>query len=375
VPGLVWFFAGPALILAILSLTGERKRAAYFLDRLTRRHASPLPPASVIVPVKGGDEGLRENLCALASQHYPDYELIVVARSAADIPPDVLPDSVRVLLGNGSDEASSEKIQNLQTAVSHVRTRSEVLAFADSDGRVPPNWLAALVTPLAEPQVGASTGYRWYVPSPADFWSLLRSAWNAPIEGLLGPGPNPFAWGGAMAIRKDVFFTLRIVDRWKGQISDDYVLTAAVRQAGLRIAYAPGALVAAVDHIGRREFFAWTKRQMALTRAYNRRLWMLALLAHFFYCAAMIACLSVAASGYLFALVVLGGVVVPGMWKGARRAKLASLALQDYKGWFAKWGWIYSWAAPLVAWVWLVVLASSAAVRDIEWRGRRYRLP
>ena len=50
-----------------------------------------LPPASVIVPVKGEDEGLRENLAALASLDYPDYELIVAARSAADIPPGVLP--------------------------------------------------------------------------------------------------------------------------------------------------------------------------------------------------------------------------------------------------------------------------------------------
>ena len=34
----------------------------------------------MIVPVKGQDEGLRENLAALAALDYPDYELIVVAR-------------------------------------------------------------------------------------------------------------------------------------------------------------------------------------------------------------------------------------------------------------------------------------------------------
>ena len=50
-----------------------------------------LPPATVIVPVKGDDEGLRENLAALASLDYPDYELIVAAQSADDIPRGVLP--------------------------------------------------------------------------------------------------------------------------------------------------------------------------------------------------------------------------------------------------------------------------------------------
>ena len=72
-----WFFAGPALLLAALSLRGGRKRAAYVARRLSEAPEC-LPPASVIVPVKGADEGLRENLAALASLDYPDYELLVV---------------------------------------------------------------------------------------------------------------------------------------------------------------------------------------------------------------------------------------------------------------------------------------------------------
>src|ERR1035441_1571259 len=69
-------------------------RAAYVARRLAEV-AEDLPPASVIVPVKGQDEGLRENLAALASLDYPDYELLIVARSAADIPSGVLPRASR----------------------------------------------------------------------------------------------------------------------------------------------------------------------------------------------------------------------------------------------------------------------------------------
>ena len=51
-----------------------------------RERAETLPPVTVIVPVKGYDEGLRENLAALAALDYPDYELIVAANWAEDIP-------------------------------------------------------------------------------------------------------------------------------------------------------------------------------------------------------------------------------------------------------------------------------------------------
>ena len=42
----------------------------------------PTKPVTLIVPVKGYDEGLRENLAALAALDYPDYELIVAAHAA-----------------------------------------------------------------------------------------------------------------------------------------------------------------------------------------------------------------------------------------------------------------------------------------------------
>ncbi|MBZ5585563.1 MAG: glycosyltransferase [Acidobacteriia bacterium] len=163
-----WFFAGPALALAVLSLRGERRRAAYILRTLSEP-AKDLPPASVIVPLKGPEEGLRENLEALASLDYPDYELVVAARSAADIPPGVLPRRLKVTLAHGADANTAEKIQNLAAAVRATRRRSRILAFADSDVRVTRRWLRALAAPLAEPGVGAVTGYRWFLPAPPTF--------------------------------------------------------------------------------------------------------------------------------------------------------------------------------------------------------------
>src|ERR1700678_196308 len=186
-----WLLVSPALLLAILGLLGERKRIQYVSQRLTEKSAT-LPPATVIVPVKGDDEGLRENLAALASLDYPDYELIVVAHSAADIPPGVLPGRVKIVLAHAADPNTGEKVQNLQAAVRASRKITQIFAFADSDGRPTRGWLRALAAPLDEHNVGASTGYRWFLPGfpnqPATFWSLMRGVWDAVALGRLGPG-------------------------------------------------------------------------------------------------------------------------------------------------------------------------------------------
>ncbi|HEY1337141.1 MAG TPA: glycosyltransferase family 2 protein [Bryobacteraceae bacterium] len=366
-----WFFAGPAVLLAILSLRGERKRAHYVAERLA---ADPgrLPPASVIVPVKGEDEGLRENLAALAALDYPDYELIVAARSAADIPAGVLPPRAKVVLAHGDEPGTAEKIQNLLAGLRATRKRTEVLAFADSDGRVTKRWLRALVAPLSEEGVGATTGYRWFTPVPPTFWSLLRGVWDAVSGGMLGPGDAPFAWGGAIALRKETFFELHLHDRWKGEIIDDYVLSGVVHAAGMKIAYAPGAMVPSFEHVTAGRFLRWARRQMIFTRWYNPRLWWMGLAAHIVYCAGMAAAVAASIQGYRLAEWALIALLSPGMLKGMNRATLARAALPECEPWFKRHAWVHATWVPLATWIWLVVLIASAFGNTIEWRGYRY---
>lgn len=368
-----WFFVGPALLLAILSLRGERKRAAYVATRLSEQ-STWHPPVSVIVPVKGQDEGLRENLAALAALDYPDYELIVAAHTAEDIPPGVLPRRVKIAFSESGDLHCSEKIQNLMAAVRATQKHSEIFAFADSDGRVPAGWLRALVTPLRETGVGASTGYRWFTPEPPAFWTLLRSVWDAVSNGLLGPGDAPFAWGGAMALRKETFYEARVQEYWREAVSDDYALAAAIHRSGLRIAYAPGALVPCFERLGAISLFRWIRRQLTITRVYNPRLWWLAFAAHVFYCGGMAASVAASILGSRLAEWALIAQLSPGMLKGLNRATLAKAALPKREAWFQRHGWVHAIWIPLATWLWLAGLVASAFGNTIEWRGYRYRL-
>jgi ceramide glucosyltransferase len=336
--------------------------------------ATDLPPATVIVPVKGGDPGLRENLDALATQDYPDYELIVVAHCAADIPAGVLPARVRVVLAHAQEPGTGEKVLNLRTAVRFARKNAVLFAFADSDGRVSPSWLRALAAPLADARVGASTGYRWYAPEPPDFWSLMRGVWDAVIGGTFGPGSNAFAWGGSMAIRRETFHAIRVPDFWRDTVSDDYALSDAVHRARLRIVFAPGAMAVSTGRTSGREFLQWARRQLIITRVYRPRLWCTALVAHIFYCGGMAAAIIASIHGSRGAEWLLLAQLSPGMLKGANRATLAKAELPEYKAWFDRHAWVHTLWTPLATWVWLIVLLASAFGNRIEWRGNRYRL-
>jgi hypothetical protein len=80
------------------------------------------------------------------------------------------------------------------------------------------------------------------------------------------------------------------------------------------------------------------------------------------------------ARGHRLALAALAVQLVPGMWKGYERARLARACLPGHARWFRRWGWTHTVLAPVATWLWLIALAGSAFGDSIEWRGRRYRL-
>ena len=116
--------------------------------------------------------------------------------------------------------------------------RSEVFVFLDSDAVPHPTWLRTLVAPLGDPQIGAATGYRWYIPTGA--WpSLVRSVWNASALTFLGDHKFNFVWGGSVAMRRETFVREKIAERWKNALSEDYLITQTMHRIGLSIRFVP----------------------------------------------------------------------------------------------------------------------------------------
>jgi hypothetical protein len=299
----------------------------------------------------------------LRVQDYPKYELLVVAQSAIDIPADALPSGVIVVLPDESVPVAGTT-DLLVTALRMTRKNTQIFAFAEGGGEYSKAWLRALAAPLARDGVGATTGYRWYLPDPPDFWSLTRSVWNAPIAGLFGPGDAPFAWRGAIAIRKEIFFETLVLDYWKRLQDSARGLTAAIRAAGLTIAFAPAALVALDGRISAMEFFRSARAEMLAARAEHPRLWWRALAFYTLQCGAMAAALGASIGGSRgaeWALVAQWGLT---MLKGTNDATLAKAQLPARKTWFDRYGWVHSWWVPLAMWVWLAVMISSLGSRS-----------
>ena len=233
-----------------------------------------VPPAAVLLPVRGLDSGLVENVEALLSQAYPRYRVIVIADEDDDPALDRIRQAsqghprvpVEYLVADRTGMGG--KVNALRTALAHLSAEDEVLVFADADIRPAGDWLRQLVQPLADATVGASTGFRWYTPTRASFWSLVRAEWNAVSANVLFDLRRNYLWGGASALRMSDLPRLRLEERWRAVLSDDLVATAAVRDAGLTIEYAPAALVATVEVADRHACVDWCLRQMMMATLY-----------------------------------------------------------------------------------------------------------
>jgi len=125
--------------------------------------------------------------------------------------------------------------------------------------------------------VGATSGYRFYIPHSLNVATILRCLWNRLTAWELVDPRLSFAWGGAMAIRKSVFDAARVKGRWERSADDDLVLTTAVKELGLQVRFAARCLVASHGDIGFADCWQWVSRQLILTKVYYRGLWVKAI--------------------------------------------------------------------------------------------------
>ena len=278
-----YFFALVLIILSYKSFRGGIDYLYFFKKELARSPSQFTPFATIIAPCKGMDNELRENLRALISQDYPDYEIVFVVDDETDAAVPV----IREIISNYSRPSklviapktigSSQKVENLRAAVLHAPEASEVFVFVDSDARPGRHWLRGLTAPLSDEKVGAATGYRWFISRKSNLASEMLSVWNASIASSLGPNlKSNFCWGGSTAIRRNVFEKLDIRGRWQGALSDDFTLTRVIKEAGMSVFFVPRALTASSENCTFKGLVEFTTRQMKITRVYSPDLWIAA---------------------------------------------------------------------------------------------------
>src|SRR5262249_38614296 len=121
--------------------------------------ASAFPPVTIFKPVHGMEERLAENLESFFEQDYPEYEIIVGARSKDD-PGMQLAHAIaerhpkvksRIVI-SGPPEWPNAKVFTLDKMIR--LSRNDFFIISDSDVRVERDFLRNLIPPLSDRKLG-----------------------------------------------------------------------------------------------------------------------------------------------------------------------------------------------------------------------------
>jgi cellulose synthase/poly-beta-1,6-N-acetylglucosamine synthase-like glycosyltransferase len=382
-----YFFALLLAYMSYRSFVGGLEYLRYVKNQLAKTESDFTPYAAIFAPCRGRDKNLKSNLSALFYQTYPAYEIVFVTDDKNDLCVAVIEElrdefkhlpgvtSKLIIAGSAADE--SQKVHNLREAVLHAAEKSEVFAFVDSDTRPGADWLKYLVAPLENKEIGAATGYRWFISNRRNFSSEMQSVWNASVASALGADVNKnFCWGGSTAIRRETFEKIEMREKWRGTLSDDFALTRALNEANLPIYFAPQCLTASLEDCNFNGLLEFTTRQMKITRVYAPHFWKMSFAGSFVFNAVYISGLAIIIAGAAFWLPLAALLLVSAFSTGKAWLRLSAVQLvlknceKELGKQFLTQNTLWLFSPALFFYNALAALLS----RKIVWRGITYEL-
>ncbi|MGA2898805.1 MAG: bacteriohopanetetrol glucosamine biosynthesis glycosyltransferase HpnI [Candidatus Acidiferrales bacterium] len=202
------------------------------------------PPISILKPIHGLDRETYENYASFCNQDYPEFEILlcvgderdatvpVIEKIIADFPQR----SIRLLIGS-EPLGTSDKVNKLCRMVREAR--HDTVIVSDSDVRVGPGFLRAVVRPFSDAKVGGVTClYRGLTDGgfAADLEALGNSADFAP--GVLVArlfGGLDFMLGAVMATTKKHLAEIGGFESLADYFCDDYELGNRIAARGYRV--------------------------------------------------------------------------------------------------------------------------------------------
>jgi ceramide glucosyltransferase len=228
--------------------------------------ALPLPPISILKPLKGTDPEIYESFRSHCLQDYPEYELIFGVSDAND--PAI--ESVKALQREFPDRRIqllvSPKILGANVKVSNLaqmleEARYDHLIVNDSDIRVEPDYLRRVSTPLADLRVGMVTClYRGVAGATlgsrlealgisTDFCPSVLAAWQ------LESGIR-FGLGSTLAFRRAELEKIGGFTSFVDYLADDYELGKRIAELGLKVKLSDVVVETYLPSYSLRDFFA-----------------------------------------------------------------------------------------------------------------------
>ena len=233
-----------------------------------------LPKAAIILCLRGQDDGIADCLAELVGQDYPDFELHV----AFDSPQDPAVQQVQEFFTDHTASAQlhffepqancSYKCSGIVHVLGKLGDDVSMVAFCDGDAVIDINWLRDLVTPMmSDEKIGATTGNRWFQPEKASTGGLVRKHWNA--AAIVQMQAYDIAWGGSMAVRRNVIEQCGMMEIWSKSFCEDTSLAVALSSNGLRLHRVANLIIENTESSTWRECFHWIARQMLTLRLHH----------------------------------------------------------------------------------------------------------
>ena len=236
------------------------------------------PMASIIMCIRGQDPHLESCLRSIHEQDYPQFEVHLVLDHKND---PAIPLADKFCQNNEHcylhvletiSSSCSMKCNSLLLGMEKIDSDSSFVAFLDSDTVPQKNWLRSLATGLSNTDVGVVSGIRWYAPPGRQLGTLVRYVWNA--AAIVQMVVYRIAWGGTLAIKKDVFERTDLLERWKSALCEDTMLSNVLRQTEFKTEFRSDLFVVNRESGSLREVVSWLSRQLLTARLYHP-CWML----------------------------------------------------------------------------------------------------
>jgi len=217
---------------------------------------------SVLKPVKGTDEGLLENLRAIARQNYPEFEMIVGAEDPQDPALDVarrvqaeFPE-VRIVIVAGALQSGLNPKVRLLCQMLPVARHPWVL-ISDSNVRPTPEYMRAMASEQARHQAdlvhsllmgsnGTSLGGR--------LEELQLNGWVAASIALSDALGHSCAIGKSMLIKRSALTAVGGFERVADVLAEDYMLGALLQENSFRVVVSPHLLQVITGNTSTRQF-------------------------------------------------------------------------------------------------------------------------
>ncbi len=263
-------------------------------DRIYRRRASLRhdqayrPTQSIFVPCKGVNDEFTENSHAFLRLVDGRTRLFFIVESENDpafpILESLAQDRARVVAA-GESGSCGQKNHNVLKGILASGEHDEVYLFLDSNTRLTRQQVHALVTPLSDPQISVSTGFRWNILRRGTLGERLHAFMIALQWSMLNCSFIPAIWGGAMALRRETFETMAVREHWMQTSVDDMSLLELIHRQRRSVIFVPACVTETRNTIlGVKGAIEWFTRQVLYTKFHLRYSW-LAIVAVFAYSA------------------------------------------------------------------------------------------